>query len=59
MATFVCTEIVNSTCLTWSEQVGFLPALTTEQGLSISSQIILCMAVAWGFRTLLRFIFNR
>lgn len=59
MPTFVCTTLVEDTCTEWSEQVGLFPALTAEQGLTIGSQIVLCMATAWAFRTLIRFIFNR
>jgi hypothetical protein len=61
MATFVCTEVNTSTnaCVTWSEQVGFLPPLTAEQGLEVGSLVMLCMAVAWGVRFLVSFTLNR
>jgi len=56
---YACTEIVNNTCTQWSEQFGFLPALSAEEGLTVGGSILLCMATAWGFRFLLRFILNR
>lgn len=61
MAVFVCTEVNQATqaCNAWSEQFGFLPPLSAEQGLSIGSQILGCMAIAWGFRFLVSFIMNR
>jgi len=59
MTHYACTAVVDNVCTTWAEQVGFLPSLTAEQGMTIGGSILLCMTTAWGFRTLGRFISNR
>jgi len=59
MSHFACIEVVSNVCTVWAEQVGFLPALSAEEGMEIGGSILLCMATAWGFRTLGRFISNR
>lgn len=59
MSAFVCTDVVNNVCQAWSEQFGFLPALSAEQGLTVGGSLFAVMATAWGFRFLLRFILNR
>jgi len=61
MATFVCTDVdaVTNDCNVWSEQIGFLPPLSAEQGLEVGSLVLLCMATAWGLRFLVSFTLNR
>jgi hypothetical protein len=59
MTFYVCTEVVDSVCQAWAQQFGFLPALTAEQGATVGGSILLCMATAWGFRFLVRFLLNR
>jgi hypothetical protein len=56
---YACLQVQNNICTQWAEQVGVFPALSAEQGTVIGGSLLLCMATAWGFRFLLRFISNR
>lgn len=59
MTTYVCAELLENQCTTWVvAQNSVLPELTVEQAFVVCGAISAVLILAWGFRTLGRFINN-
>ncbi|OYQ71464.1 hypothetical protein B9T13_01990 [Wohlfahrtiimonas chitiniclastica] len=57
--TYVCTEVVNEICRSWIQNTNILNGLPSGMGSEIGWQLFLITLVAWGFKTLARFIINK
>lgn len=58
MTSFLCVEVVENVCRSWVENTNIL-YLPEGAGMELGWQLFLITLVAWGFKTLARFIINK
>ena len=56
MTNYVCTELVENTCQTWTEYnpSGLLPAITKAEANQLALPIVMCLMIVWGGKRLLK-----
>ena len=57
--TYVCEKVIEGICRSWVENTNILNGLSEGMGSEIGWQLFYITLVAWGFKTLARFILNK
>ena len=57
--TYVCTQLQDNVCQSWTEQSVLLPPLSYAEATAIGLAFWLCLATVWGIKVIRVQIFEK